>query len=91
MTTPTAQGLVCSDIPEEDSLVTAYTDESIIVLGDAQIVHFVTMGAVLLDLEASGRIEESDLSVGATGQELRRWSGVCDGAVDDGVETYVLA
>lgn len=82
---------MCSDVPEEDGLVPAYTDKAIVVLGDAQIVHFVAMGAVLLDFEASGRVEEADLSVGAARQELRRWLGVGDRVVGDGVETYVLA
>lgn len=54
-------------------------------------MHFVAVGAVLLNFEASGRVEEADLSVGAASQELRRWSGVSDRVAGRRVETYVLA
>jgi hypothetical protein len=69
---------VCGDVPEEHGLVAAYTDEAVVVLRNAYVVYFVAMGAVFLHFEAGGWIEEADLSVGATGQELRWWrSGVC--------------
>jgi hypothetical protein len=61
---------VCSDIPEKHSLVAAYTDEAIVVLRDAQVVDFVAMGAVFLNFETGRGIEEADVSVGATSQEL---------------------
>ena len=90
MATPSSQRLVCGDVPEEYGLVAAYADEAIIVLRDAYIVDFVAMGAIFLDLEAGGGIEEADMSVGATGQELRWSSGVCLVVLSKG-ETYVLA
>jgi hypothetical protein len=61
---------MCSDIPEEDGLVAAYTDESVVVLGDAQVVDFVAMSAVFLDFETGGGIEEANVAIGAAGQEL---------------------
>ena len=70
MSTPSSQRLVCGDVPEEHSLVAADTDEAIIVLRDAYIVDFVAVGAVFLYFEAGGGVEEADVSVGATGQEL---------------------
>lgn len=68
---------MCGDVPEEDGLVAADTDEAVVVLGDADVVDFVAVGAVFLDFEAGGRVEEADVAVGAAGQELSRWSGVC--------------
>lgn len=70
MATPAPQSLVCGDVPEEDGLVAADTDEAIVVLRDAYVVDFVAVGAVFLNFEAGGRVEEADVSVGATGQEL---------------------
>ena len=77
MTAPPAQSLVCGHVPEENGLVAAYTDEAIVVLGNAQVVDFVAVGAVFLYFEAGGGVEEADLAVGATGQELWwSWLGV---------------
>jgi hypothetical protein len=36
-------------------------------------MYFVAMSAVFLNFEAGGWVEEADLSVGATGQELWWW------------------
>jgi NO-binding membrane sensor protein with MHYT domain len=68
---------MCGDIPEKHSLVAAHTDEAVVVLRNAQVVHFVAMSAVFLYFEAGCGIEEADVSVGATGQELRRLLDVC--------------
>jgi hypothetical protein len=61
---------VCSDVPKKHSLVAAYTDEAVIVLRNAQVVDFVAMGAVFLYFETGRGIEEANMSVSATGQEL---------------------
>jgi hypothetical protein len=84
---------VCGHVPEKHGLVAADTDEAIVVLRNAQVMHFVAMGAVFLYFEAGGWVEEADLSVGATGQELWWWRlGVCFGrVVVVEVGPYVLA
>lgn len=68
---------MCGDVPEKHGLVAAYTDEAIVILRNTQVVDFVAMGAVFLYFEAGCGIEEADVSVGATGQELRWLLDVC--------------
>ena len=68
---------MCGDVPEKHGLVAADTDEAVVVLRNADIVDFVAVGAIFLYLEAGGRVEEADVAVGATSQELRWLSGLC--------------
>lgn len=82
---------MCGDVPEKHGLVAADTDEAVVVLRNADIVDFVAVGAIFLYLEAGGRVEEADVAVGAAGQELRRWSGVCRWLYRCCRGTYVLA
>ena len=70
MATPAPQSLVCGDVPEKHGLVAADTDEAVVVLRNADIVDFVAVSAVFLYFEAGGRVEEANVAVGATGQEL---------------------
>lgn len=93
MPTPAPQSLVCGDVPEKHGFVAADTDEAVVVLRNADVVDFVAVGAVFLDFEAGGRVEEADVSVGAAGQELWQRSSDVGSGVVDVVEygTYVLA